>query len=62
MKALIFDKSTKKVTLENVERPKVSNGDDVLIRVSNCGVCGTDCHIFHGAIPNVGDRFIPGFL
>ena len=30
MKALIFDKSTKKVTLENVEKPKISNSDDVL--------------------------------
>jgi len=26
----------------------------------NCGVCGTDCHIFHGDITNVGDKFIPG--
>ena len=31
-----------------------------LVKIYNCGVCGTDCHIFHGDITNVGDKFIPG--
>ena len=30
------------------------------VKIYNCGVCGTDCHIFHGDITNVGDRFVPG--
>ena len=30
------------------------------MQVFNCGVCGTDVHIFHGDIDNVGERFIPG--
>ena len=30
------------------------------VKIYNCGVCGTDCHIFHGDITNVGDKFIPG--
>ena len=38
----------------------IENDDDVIIRVLNCGVCGTDVHIFHGDIANVGAEFIPG--
>jgi len=60
MQALIFDKSKKKVTLETVPRPKLVNDDDVIVEVMSSGVCGTDVHIFHGDISNVGDRFIPG--
>ena len=53
-------KLQKNVTLETVPIPQIVNDDDVLAQVKNCGVCGTDVHIFHGAIPNVGERFIPG--
>lgn len=60
MEALVFEKSKKSVTLEKVPIPELVNDDDVQIQVRNCGVCGTDVHIFHGAITNVGDRFIPG--
>ena len=60
MEALIFEKATKSVTLETVPIPQVVNDDDVQVQVKNCGVCGTDVHIFHGAISNVGERFIPG--
>ena len=56
MEALVFEKSTKSVTLENVPIPTILNADDVQIQVRNCGVCGTDVHIFHGDIANVGDR------
>lgn len=60
MEALIFNKLSKTVTLENVEKPKIVNDDDVIVQVLNCGVCGTDVHIFHGALTNVGEKFIPG--
>ena len=60
MEALVFEKSTKSVTLESVPIPTILNEDDVQIQVRNCGVCGSDVHIFHGDIANVGDRFIPG--
>lgn len=56
MEALVFEKSTKSVTLESVPIPTILNADDVQIQVRNCGVCGTDVHIFHGDIANVGDR------
>ena len=60
MEALVFDKSELRIQLTSVEKPKIVNDDDVLVQVLNCGVCGTNVHIFHGAIPNVGQRFIPG--
>lgn len=38
----------------------VASGDEVLVRVEACGVCGTDFHIFGGHVPNVTFPIIAG--
>jgi propanol-preferring alcohol dehydrogenase len=40
---------TRRLDLASVDRPRVAAGDDVLIRVEACGICGTDLHILDGA-------------
>lgn len=37
-----------------------ASGDDVLVRIEACGVCGTDFHIFGGHVPNVTFPIIAG--
>lgn len=39
------------VELRDMEEPKVSDGL-VKIAVTNCGICGTDLHVFHDRFPN----------
>src|SRR5690606_21800958 len=39
-----------KVFVHDVPMPEPGPGE-VLLRVSRCGICGTDLHWFHGAIP-----------
>lgn len=48
MKAMVL-RSSANLALEEVDTPQVG-GNEVLIRVSHTGVCGTDLEIFHGRI------------
>ncbi|AUJ32746.1 MAG: zinc-binding alcohol dehydrogenase family protein [Liquorilactobacillus nagelii] len=39
--------------LENVEKPRITSPEDVIIKVKMVGICGSDNHIFHGENPFV---------
>lgn len=45
--------------IRNVPEPEVGSGD-VLIKVSQCGICGTDLHIFNGNYSAEHLPLIPG--
>lgn len=47
MKALLF-KDIEEIELKEKEIPKVSNSNDVLIKIHISGICGTDLRIFSG--------------
>jgi 2-desacetyl-2-hydroxyethyl bacteriochlorophyllide A dehydrogenase len=49
MKAMVLT-APRKLGVDEVERPK-PGPNQVLVRVTHSGVCGTDLHIFEGAIP-----------
>ena len=35
--------------------------NEVVVDIAYCGICGTDLHIFHGAMPHrLGDRRVLG--
>ncbi len=36
------------VKVREVEAPRASGPHDVLVKVMDCGICGTDVHIYHG--------------
>src|SRR4030042_6888763 len=46
MEAVIFPE-VKKVLIKEVEDPEISE-DEVLLKNSYAGLCGTDIHIYHG--------------
>ncbi|MGH9562505.1 MAG: zinc-dependent alcohol dehydrogenase, partial [Terracidiphilus sp.] len=48
MKAIVLT-APRSLSLEDVERPRPAPGQ-VLVRVTNSGVCGTDLKIFSGAV------------
>ncbi len=49
MRAAIFD-HIKNINVENKSLP-VIKGQELLIKVNACGICGTDFHIFEGTAP-----------
>jgi len=58
MNAVVIDRPGA-IALRRVEIP-AAQGDDVLVRVEACGVCGTDFHIFGGHVPDVTFPIIAG--
>jgi threonine dehydrogenase-like Zn-dependent dehydrogenase len=55
MKAAVY-KGEGKLVLKEVEIPKIFNLNDVIVKVTSCGICGTDRHIMRGdfqAVKNV---------
>src|SRR5258708_22442292 len=49
MKAMVLT-APHELGVDEVERPKPGH-NEVLVRVSNSGICGTDLKIYKGAIP-----------
>ncbi|MDP9740874.1 UNVERIFIED_ORG: 2-desacetyl-2-hydroxyethyl bacteriochlorophyllide A dehydrogenase [Bacillus sp. B2I3] len=37
--------------IKEVEKPRISNSTDVLVKVKRVGICGSDMHIYHGTNP-----------
>ena len=50
MKAVQVRKAHELITQE-VEKPRISNSTDVLVKVKRVGICGSDMHIYHGTNP-----------
>jgi L-iditol 2-dehydrogenase len=52
MKALVkIAKGIGNIEVRDVPVPSIQNDDEVLIKISAAGVCGTDIHIFHDQFP-----------
>jgi len=48
MRALVkYAEGKGKIEVRDVEMPKISQPDEVMVKVSACGVCGTDLHILN---------------
>jgi propanol-preferring alcohol dehydrogenase len=59
MKAFVLDSVKRQLSPAELPKPEAGN-DDVLIRVSACGVCRTDLHIIDGELPNPKKSLVPG--
>ena len=62
MKAAVF-RGPRDVAVEELERPQLLPGD-LLVRVTACGICGSDLHIYkHGPFPQaIGVPVASGFV
>jgi threonine dehydrogenase-like Zn-dependent dehydrogenase len=47
MKALVFE-NIGKIALQNIPEPRITESNQVLIKVAACGICGTDIKILQG--------------
>ncbi len=51
------------IRVEEIEKPKLENEGEVIIRVRACGICGTDLHLYkYGLFQNVGKPINSGWL
>ncbi|WLV25234.1 zinc-dependent alcohol dehydrogenase [Aciduricibacillus chroicocephali] len=57
MKAVTFQ-GAKDIQVKNVEAPKIEKPDDVIIKVTSTAICGSDLHIYLGALPTHKDYVI----
>jgi propanol-preferring alcohol dehydrogenase len=59
MQAMLFEAAHKPLRLARIARPE-PGPDQVLIRVSACGVCRTDLHLADGELPDPKLPVVPG--
>lgn len=59
MKAVTYQ-GIKNVVIKEVPDPKIEKPDDAIIRLTTTGICGSDLHLFHGMIPNMGEDYVIG--
>lgn len=59
MKAMVLTEVGKPLQIKEIEKPH-PNPDQILIRVSACGVCRTDLHVVDGELPSPKLPLVPG--
>ncbi|MGE7586511.1 zinc-dependent alcohol dehydrogenase [Peribacillus sp. NPDC101480] len=57
MKAVTFQ-GAKDIQVKQVENPKLQQKDDIIVRVTSTAICGSDLHIYQGALPTHKDYVI----
>ncbi|MEV9641597.1 zinc-dependent alcohol dehydrogenase [Mammaliicoccus sciuri] len=57
MKAVTFQ-GAKDIQVKKVEAPKIEKPDDIIVRITSTAICGSDLHIYLGAMPTHKDYVI----
>ncbi|MED1205715.1 zinc-dependent alcohol dehydrogenase [Heyndrickxia acidicola] len=57
MKAVTFQ-GVKNMEVKEVEDPKLEKNDDIIVRITSTAICGSDLHIYQGALPAEKDYVI----
>jgi alcohol dehydrogenase len=52
MKALVY-RAPERVEVAEVPKPRIEKPADAIVRVTTAGICGSDLHIYHGALSAV---------
>ncbi len=59
MKAVTFQ-GIKRVEVKEVPAPKILKPDDIIIKITNSAICGSDLHLIHDMVPNLPQGFVIG--
>lgn len=59
MKAVTYQ-GIKQVKVQEVDDPKIHKPDDIIVKITSTGICGSDLHLIHGMIPNMPKNYIIG--
>ena len=50
MKAVTFQ-GAKDIQVKNVKDPEIEKKDDIIVKITSTAICGSDLHIYQGALP-----------
>ncbi|ARU63596.1 glutathione-dependent formaldehyde dehydrogenase [Tumebacillus avium] len=59
MKAVTYQ-GIKDVKVTEMPDPKIIQRDDLVVRITTTGICGSDLHLIHGFVPNLHKGYIIG--
>lgn len=59
MKAVTYQ-GIKNVEVREVKDPAIKNADDVIVKITTTGICGSDLHLIHALIPNLPTDYVIG--
>ncbi|CAM4236136.1 zinc-dependent alcohol dehydrogenase [Paenibacillus typhae] len=59
MRAVTYQ-GKKKVEVKDVADAKLEKKDDIVVRITSTAICGSDLHIYNGAIPGMHDDYVIG--
>ncbi|MBK1811131.1 glutathione-dependent formaldehyde dehydrogenase [Clostridium sp. YIM B02505] len=59
MKAVTFQ-GIKNVQVKDVPAPAIQKADDIIVRITNTAICGSDLHLIHDMVPNMYQDYIIG--
>ncbi|GKV69703.1 glutathione-dependent formaldehyde dehydrogenase [Sporosarcina sp. NCCP-2716] len=57
MRAVTFQ-GAKDIQVKKVQAPKIEKPDDIIVRITSTAICGSDLHIYLGALPTHKDYVI----
>lgn len=57
MKAVTFQ-GTKDMQVKEVKDPELQKRDDIIVKITSTAICGTDLHIYQGALPTTKNTVI----
>ena len=63
MKALVYN-GPEDIRYQDYQDPELRDARDMLVRITRCGICGSDLHIYHGnnpAPPEITRSNSPGY-
>lgn len=59
MKAVTFQ-GIKRVEVKEVPAPTIQKPDDIIVKITNSAICGSDLHLIHDMVPNLPQGYIIG--
>ncbi|WP_042353788.1 zinc-dependent alcohol dehydrogenase [Bacillus rubiinfantis] len=59
MKAVTYQ-GIKNVEIREVKDPAIKNPDDIIVKITTSGICGSDLHLIHAMIPNLPTDYVIG--
>lgn len=59
MKAVTYQ-GIKNVVVKEVPDPTIQKPDDMIVKITNTAICGSDLHLIHGMIPNLQEDYVIG--
>ncbi|MDD7796073.1 zinc-dependent alcohol dehydrogenase [Clostridium sp. 'White wine YQ'] len=59
MKAVTFQ-GIKRVEVKDVPDPTIVKPDDIIVKITNTAICGSDLHLIHDMVPNLHQDYIIG--